>query len=137
MVRNILCVVITDIFVCLCWIFFRADNISTAFIIIQRMFSFDRGVSHLYSWTFVSLVLMITCHIKAYRKSASKEFCNGYYEVMDLGKVSSLIIWFVFIGLTIGLAYTVQVRLFTFNFNRGSVLLSVRTDEEGKGRLMS
>lgn len=100
-VRNILCVVITDIFVCLCWIFFRADNISTAFIIIQRMFSFDRGVSHLYSWTFVSLVLMITCHIKAYRKSASKEFCNGYYEVMDLGKVSSLIIWFVFIGLTI------------------------------------
>lgn len=41
-IQSILYVVATDIFVCFCWIFFRADNIGTAFLIIQRMFSFDR-----------------------------------------------------------------------------------------------
>ncbi len=114
--RNILYAAATDIFVCLCWIFFRADNIGTALVIIQRMFSFGRGVRHLYSWTIVSLIFMIVCHIKAYRRSASKEFCSGYYAVMDLGKVSSLIIWFVFIGLTIGLAYTGASPFIYFQF---------------------
>lgn len=115
-VQNILYVVATDIFVCFCWIFFRADNISTAFVIIQRMFLFSRGVSHLYSWTFVSLVLMIVCHLKAYQKSESKKFCNGYYGIMDLNKISSLIIWFVFLGLTIGLAYTGASPFIYFQF---------------------
>ncbi|GFI22947.1 peptidoglycan O-acetyltransferase [Lachnospiraceae bacterium] len=115
-VQNILYIIITNIFVCLCWIFFRADNISTAFVIIQRMFSFGRGVNHLYSWTFVSLFLMIVCHLKAYQKSKSKKFCDGYYGIMDLNKISSLIIWFVFIGLTIGLAYTGASPFIYFQF---------------------
>jgi len=115
-IQNILYVVATDIFVCFCWIFFRADNISTAFVIIQRMFLFSRGVSHLYSWTFVSLILMIICHLSAYQKNTSKKFCNGYYGIMNLNKISSLIVWFVFLGLTIGLAYTGASPFIYFQF---------------------
>lgn len=95
---------------------FRADNISIAFIIIKRMIFLSKGVSHLYSWTFFSLLLMIVCHIKAYRKSETKNFCNGYYGIMDLSKISSLIIWFVFLGLTIGLAYTGASPFIYFQF---------------------
>lgn len=115
-IQNILYIIGTDVFVCFCWIFFRADNISIAFIIIKRMIFLSKGVSHLYSWTFFSLLLMIVCHIKAYRKSETKNFCNGYYGIMDLSKISSLIIWFVFLGLTIGLAYTGASPFIYFQF---------------------
>lgn len=115
-VINVINIIITDIFVCLCWVFFRADNIDTALVIIRRMFTLSGGITHIYSWTFISLALMVICHVMAYHKNKTKEFCNGYYEIMDLNKLSSLIIWFVVIGLTIGLAYTGASPFIYFQF---------------------
>lgn len=114
-IKKVISVFVTDIFVCFSWIFFRADSIEAAGTIIKRVLLFENGITHIYSWTFISLVLMILCTISAYRHSDGNRI-EGYYKVFDLDKIYSLVILFVMIGLTIGLAYTGSSPFIYFQF---------------------
>ena len=114
--RSIVCIIETNIFVCLCWIFFRAESVSTAFVIIKRIFFFSRGINHIYSWTFISLAIMVISYICARIHTEDHESCSGYYKILDLSKISSLVILFVVLGLTIGLAYTNSNPFIYFQF---------------------
>ena len=113
---KIISILMTNLFVCFCWIFFRADNINTAITVISRIFTFSRGITHIYSWTLFALVLLVICHVSAYCHSKQRGCFEGYYKVFDLNKVSSLVILFVMIGLTIGLAYTGSSPFIYFQF---------------------
>ena len=45
--------------VCFAWIFFRAENISSAFIYIERLFSFQTFTMHVNVWPFAVIVLTV------------------------------------------------------------------------------
>lgn len=113
---KILSVIATNIFVSFCWIFFRADSFDTAMIVISRIFTMSDGITHIFSWTIFALILMIICHASAYLHSKQKGCFEGYYKVLDLNKISSLVALFVMLGMTIGLAYTGSSPFIYFQF---------------------
>lgn len=114
-VSNVVSIVVTFLFVNFCWIFFRAPSFDVAMTIIGRMVSFDVGITQIYAWfIFAAIVYIIgmTCAVvKSKREglvSRKQNMCpvEGYYPLMDLTKFTSQVVFFVFLGLIIALAYT-------------------------------
>lgn len=112
---NLLSVLVTFIFTSFCWIFFRADSIDNAFQIIGRLFCFGSGVVHLYIWVFVSIGVLLIASLVAVLgkkeralppKRQNQSFVNGYYPLLNLDKFWHLVLFFIFCGLIISLAYT-------------------------------
>lgn len=112
---NALSILLTFLFTTFSWIFFRADSLSQARIIITRIFSFQSGIEQPYIWLFVAIGVFIICSIIALTKSVDKKtqiqkqntsFINGYYPVLNLNAFWSLVLFFVFFGLILCLAYT-------------------------------
>jgi alginate O-acetyltransferase complex protein AlgI len=109
-------VFVTYCFVDFCWIFFRAESFKVAIALLVRMFTFSKGITHIYTWTFLALMLMVGCTVKAYKNKVKEDSVDGYYQIMDLSRMSSLIYLFVVIGLIIGLAYTGSSPFIYFQF---------------------
>lgn len=126
---NGISILITFVFTTFCWIFFRADTLSDAVTVIQRIFSFECGVEQPYLWFFVSVVILIGSTVAAfvkYKKTGkisiiSKKVKNvatfdGFYPIMNLNKFWGIVVFLVFVGLTIGLAYTGKSPFIYGNF---------------------
>jgi hypothetical protein len=62
----------------------------------------------------IVLLATVTAVIKAYQNK-SKEI-NGFYIILDLSKLSNLVIFFSFIGLIIGLAFVGANPFIYFQF---------------------
>ena len=108
-------IICTYLFAIFSEIFFRASSISHAISIISRIFSFSAGVEHIYFWLIVAIFVFVIACVAASLKSEHNlenakiknvSMINGYYPVMDLSKLHCLIIFFVFCGLVLCLAYT-------------------------------
>ena len=122
---NCISVLLTFLFTSICWIFFRADSLGGAFEVICSMFRFDRGVNQPYLWSFVSIAILIAAVAAAFVRSKKKSerpknknvsFIGGFYPVMDLKKFWGIVVFLVFAGLTIGLAYTGKSPFIYGNF---------------------
>ncbi len=102
MIKKIFCILSTFLFTSLMWVLFRAENISQAFLIYKRAFSFADGLNQPYLWSFISisitimLAIVITFHNKG----------NAFYPFLNLTKFSHLTIFFIFIGLILALCST-------------------------------
>ena len=114
-IGSIISIILTFLFTSFCWIFFRADGFENAIDIITRIFSCSPGLEQPYIWLFVSLLVYFTAVLCAFVKSKKSDIAlkklnvcrvNGYYPILDLSKFWQLTIFFVFIGLTLALAYT-------------------------------
>ena len=112
---SIISIVLTFAFTSFCWIFFRADSFENAIDIITRVFSFSAGLEQPYIWLFVSLILyfvaMAFAVVKSKKNPAPTKKLNvsrveGYYPILNLSKFWQLTFFFVFVGLTLALAYT-------------------------------
>ena len=113
-IASIMSIVFTFLFTTLCWIFFRAESFTHAMIIINRIVACESRLEQPYLWSFVSLAILCICSMISFIKS--KNICvktkynisiiNAFYPVFDLSKFWSLVIFFVFCGLTLCLAYT-------------------------------
>jgi hypothetical protein len=112
---GLLSVMLTFCFTSFCWIFFRAETLSQAFAVLSQIFSLRSGISHPYLWTFVSLAILVGCSIfcavatknrtlPEHRQNTS--FVEGFYPLLDLTKFWHLVLFFLFCGLLLGLAYT-------------------------------
>ena len=112
---GLLSVLLTFCFTSFCWIFFRAETLSQAFAVLSQIFSLRSGISHPYRWTFVSLAILVGCSIfcavatknrtlPEHRQNTS--FVEGFYPLLDLTKFWHLVLFFLFCGLLLGLAYT-------------------------------
>ena len=112
---NTLSVMGTFFFVSLAWVFFRADSVSHALLILGRLFSFAPGVRQLYVWFFFALAVLCGSSGAAVfrargevlppnRRNVSKAVCIT--PALDLSGVWQLTLFFVFCGLILGLAYT-------------------------------
>ena len=112
---SVISITLTFIFTSFCWIFFRADSFENAIDIISRIFSFSAGLEQPYLWLFVSLILYFAAVIFAVVKSGKSDAKlkklnvsrgEGFYPILNLSKFWQLTIFFVFVGLTLALAYT-------------------------------
>jgi hypothetical protein len=76
---------LTNIFVCFCWIFFRADSFSTAWHIIIRIFTWQNGIIQIYAWILVAIIMVCSAIaaavIKAYLYKL--ESIDGFYPILS------------------------------------------------------
>ena len=114
-VGTVISIILTFLFTTFCWIFFRSDSISAAWNYICGMFSFRSGLEQPYLWLFVDIALVVGCTIVAVVKSKkahpgqkykNTSYVDGFYPILNLSKFWSLVVFFVFIGLILCLAYT-------------------------------
>jgi len=117
-VGTILCVLGTYVFVCICWVFFRAENFKVAFDVLFRVFVWQDGITQIFSWTIFSVVVIAIATLIAIIKSQKEQqvVVNGYYKVFDLNKIPGLVALFVTIMLIICLAYTNSNPFIYFQF---------------------
>ena len=111
-------VLLTYVFVCVCWVFFRAESFSVAVDVLSKMFIWSDGITQIFSWSIFSIVIVIVATIVAVvkaKKNNSKEI-NGFYPVFDLNKVTSLIVFFLAIMVIFMLAYTDSNPFIYFQF---------------------
>jgi alginate O-acetyltransferase complex protein AlgI len=109
---NVIGILFTYVFVCLCWVFFRSQNFETALTILGRIFTWQDGVTHIYLWTFISAVFIgIGISISILIGNG-----NGLYPIFSLNTVRGLFILFFVIGMTLGLAYLGDNPFIYFQF---------------------
>ncbi|MDR1571439.1 MAG: MBOAT family protein [Clostridiales Family XIII bacterium] len=109
---------LTYIFVCFCWILFRAESFSAAALIIARIVTWQDGIVQVYSWLIVSALLLLSAHIAAIartRRNGSKT-TDGFYVMLDLSKFWHLAVLLIFIGLILGLAFVGANPFIYFQF---------------------
>jgi alginate O-acetyltransferase complex protein AlgI len=109
----------TTIFVCFCWVFFRADNFETAWQIIAGVFTWQDGIIQPYVWTFIAFAVVSIASISAmvkHRRGGGQGQVDGFYPVLDLSKFWHLVLFFVVIGLIAGVAYTGANPFIYFQF---------------------
>lgn len=114
-VGAVVSIILTFLFTTFCWIFFRSDSISAAWNYICGIFSFRSGLEQPYLWLFVDIALVVGCTIVAAVKSKkahpvqkykNTSYVDGFYPILNLSKFWSLVVFFVFVGLILCLAYT-------------------------------
>lgn len=112
---NLISIVCTFLFTTLCWIFFRAESLSKAMLIIRRILSFDDGLQQPYLWLFAAMMILCAASWLAMKqtdptdsvsKATNVSCVVGYYPVVRLSEFWGLVLFFVFCGLLICLAYT-------------------------------
>ena len=116
--QNLISILATYIFVCVCWVPFRSTDILTTFEIIKRMFVWHSGIVHIYFWVVVAIavVLMGTLAAVIRAKKQGESVVTGFYPIFNLEKFSSLILLFVFMGIILIFAYTNSNPFIYFQF---------------------
>jgi alginate O-acetyltransferase complex protein AlgI len=107
-VLKAICVILTYAFVCLCWVFFRAQDFNTAFTVLTRIFTWQDGVTHWFMWSFVAVALVGVGTFISRGK--------GFYPVFNLNTIKGWFIVFFVLGLTLGLAYVGDNPFIYFQF---------------------
>lgn len=103
-----LCILSTYLFVCLCWVFFRAQNISTALIVLRHALTWQSGIQHWYIWSFFAILCVGIATLISKGK--------GFYPIFSLNTVKGWFILFFVLGLTLGLAYVGDNPFIYFQF---------------------
>lgn len=105
-----------NIFVCFCWLFFRADTFITAREIITGIVTWQKGIIQLYAWVLIAIVLVIAGTLWAILKQRGAEQINGFYPILDLSKFWHLVLFFIIAGCIAGLGYTGANPFIYFQF---------------------
>lgn len=119
-------ILLTNILVCFLWIFFRASDLNQAMQVIHRLLGWHDGIVHIYSWSVAAIVIVAAATVMAYihsrkaiRETDDTEYgkrVNGYYPIRNLTQYGSLVLFFVEIGLILGLAYVKGSPFIYFQF---------------------
>lgn len=102
---------VTFIYISFTWIFFRASTLSQALALITQSVSFKEGIHQIYTWTILALIFAfgeVIYSVVKCRKNKVDQIEN-VYPILNLNKISGLFIFFVFVGITIILAYVGEV----------------------------
>lgn len=122
---TLLSVIVTYVFVCLCWIFFRADSFDIAMTVLKKCIIWSPGIIQIYSWVIPSILLLLISTFAAYLKSNSNVISGenkkiskiqGFYPILNLNKFWSLFILCLIMGMVLGLAYTGNNPFIYFQF---------------------
>lgn len=107
LIGNFASVLMTFIYVSVLWIFFRASSLKNAFEIISGMLSLRDGINQFYTWTFVSIIIIIcyTAFSALHSKKKGESKISVYYPSLSLLSYKGMTIFLIFAGLTVYLAY--------------------------------
>ncbi len=105
----------TYLFVCLCWVFFRADSFTVAAQVFSQMFLMRQGIAQPFAWTFVAVAALTAASLAALQRSRGGRV-EGYYYVGDLERFGPLVLLFTAAGLTLALAHTGGSPFIYFQF---------------------
>ena len=100
-------IMLTFVFVTLCWIPFRSEDMHKTMMVLTSLFTWHAGIVQPYTWSFFAMGCYLIGVIAAYIKkhnTGSKDV-NGFYFIMDLSKFWSQVCFFVFCGITVLFAY--------------------------------
>lgn len=106
----------TYLFVCFCWVFFRAEDFTVAFAVLYRVFTWQPGVVYISSWTVLSVVLVAAATLAAVWKCRGQNQVHGFYPQLPLGSFWGLLAVLLAAGVTLGLAYTGNNPFIYFQF---------------------
>ena len=105
-------------FISFTWIFFRAENFSDAWAIIRGVFTFQDGIRQPFFWSFAAIVILIVSELAALFRSRREglDTVRGFIPVMNLNTITGLTVYFVFVGVILGLAFTGDNPFVYFQF---------------------
>lgn len=100
-VCSVISCLLTYIFICICWIFFRADSVEQAVMILGRIVFWKSGIDYIYIYTVVFALIVIIAMLFAKFKNGG----NGLYKQFNLDKFSSKVAIGIFIWILLSLFY--------------------------------
>lgn len=103
----------TFLFTVVGWVFFRAENMADALLILKRIVMCADGIRHMHIWTFAALVLHALYIFAAMlRANGGARLCRStlrrveaFYPIADLETFRGRVLFLVFCGLIAGLAF--------------------------------
>ena len=112
-----LCIFLTFTFICFTAVIFRASSIGTAWKIIVYIFTGHKGIHYVSFWGVFGLVVVWGAHIAACIRSKRLGIePTGYYPMVKLSSFRGLLVFFLFLGLTLALGYTGESPFIYFQF---------------------
>ena len=118
-IPNIVCIIITNIFLCFSLVFFRCESFEQVFNVFKQLFVFKVGINHIFTPAIVSIICLSIATYIAIKNSPvvnGKKQIEGMYPIMDLTTIKGMTILFISIGLVLGLAYTGASPFIYFQF---------------------
>ena len=114
---NSLCVLGTFSYVSFCLVFFRSGTFATALAVFKAIFTWQQGVILLSSWAILGLgCVALATLVAALRSRKLGGPIDGFYPQVKLSTIPGLLVFFLFVGLTLGLAYTGENPFIYFQF---------------------
>lgn len=100
-IKQVFCIFINFVFVTICWVFFRAESVSSALMILKRIFIWADGVDYIYVYTLIYVPVVFAVNIFAYVKNNK----TGFYLKRDMDRFSSKLLFCCVIWTIVLLAY--------------------------------
>lgn len=113
---NLLFVICNYIFVSFVWVFFRADNLHTVNHIFMKVFLAQNGISHYFVWAYIGIIFVVLEAVIIHFKLTKNLKIFSSEGFLNLNTISGLTVFFIFIGLIVGLAYIGQNPFIYFQF---------------------
>ena len=107
----------TFVFVCLCWVFFRAQTPAQAIEVLSRLFVFRGGVTHIYTWAVAAPLLMLAATVWcACRERGADGAVHGQLPIFRLGSFGGTLGFLLLAGMVLILMYTGANPFIYFQF---------------------
>ncbi len=97
---TILTIITNYVFILISWITFKASNINNFLDLLNQLW-FKTGISYISTWALFGIFVVILDIILSIKNNKEE-----YYPIQDLTTIKGLVIFFLIIGLTLGLGYT-------------------------------
>lgn len=97
---TILTIITNYVFILISWITFKASNINNFLDVLNQLW-FKTGISYISTWALFGIFVVILDIILSIKNNKEE-----YYPIQDLTTIKGLVIFFLIIGLTLGLGYT-------------------------------
>lgn len=106
-----LAIMINNIFVTICWVFFGTSNLQDALIILGRIVTWSQGINYIYVYTVIFAFVVGIAHIWYKLKKN-----NNDYVLLDLSKFSNQVVFFLIWWIIIGFCYIGDTAFIYFKF---------------------
>lgn len=115
---RVVSIVGTFLFITVTLVFFRADSFNEAKQILGGIVSLQSGIVKVFPWSIAALLLLALatlCAVHRAKRTGCAEV-ESYYPLQDLTTMKGLTVFFLFLGVTIALAFTGEQPFVYFQF---------------------
>lgn len=107
----------TFVFVCLCWVFFRAPDMSTALQVLKKLLFWSGGVSHMYTWAIAAPILLMIATVWCVGHGRDeKGAVHGLLPIFTPGTFWGTLGFVLLVGFTVLTMYTGDSPFIYFQF---------------------